>query len=275
MTAVILDINPIAWSNGHFTLERTTEALLAFLNAFTMLNSRNQLAVFASHLTRSYKLFPKGPATTLENYNVADHVVQGLKDLLGEDGSRSAGASSSDEPGSTLSAALSLALCHIHRVTLQSPEIVSRVLVLQVAPDEPGQHIAMMNCIFTAQRTGTTIDACVLSSSDSSFLQQACHLTEGVYFKPSAPPRSDTAPVLLQYLLTIFLPGKACRRHLQLPQQESVDLRASCFISQEMIDEGYVCSVCLSVFSEEQPLCRTCGTRFGFKKRRGLEPQDA
>ena len=52
MTAVILDINPIAWSNGHFTLERTTEALLAFLNAFTMLNSRNQLAVFASHLTR-------------------------------------------------------------------------------------------------------------------------------------------------------------------------------------------------------------------------------
>ena len=49
---VILDTNPTAWEGVTWTLDRTTEAVLAFLNAFAMLHSRNQLAVFASHLTK-------------------------------------------------------------------------------------------------------------------------------------------------------------------------------------------------------------------------------
>jgi len=31
-----------------------------------------------------------------------------------------------------------------------------------------------------------------------------------------------------------------------LPDQEQVDLRASCFSHKKIIDIGYVCSVCLS-----------------------------
>ena len=219
---------------------------------------------------RSCILFPTEAAgaglTGMDRHNLAKSVCDGVKSLVAEQ----ATVDSGDEPGSALSAAVALALCHIHRVTHNQPETESRILVIQVAEDEPGQHIAMMNCIFTAQRMNVTLDSCVLSPADSTFLQQASHLTEGIYYKPSAPPRSDTDPVLLQYLLTILLPGKACRRHLQLPQQESVDLRATCFITQSMIDEGHVCSVCLSVFSEEQALCRTCGTRFAFQKRPGV-----
>jgi len=153
---------------------------------------------------------------------------------------------------------------------MNRPDIESRILILQVSPDEPAQHIAMMNCVFTAQRMGTTIDSCVVGQADSIFLQQASHLTDGIYYKPAAPPSSSKDPVLLQYLLNVFLPGKSTRKHLTLPQQDSVDLRATCFITHEMIDEGHVCSVCLSVFQEVQPSCRTCGTRFAFKKHPGL-----
>ena len=187
-----------------------------------------------------------------------------------QEAQREPATSSGSDPGSALSAAMALALCHIHRGMQNHPETESRILVVQVAPDEPGQHIAMMNCLFTAQHMGVAVDACVLASADSIFLQQASFLTDGIYFKPSAPPRADTDPVLLQYLLTVFLAGKAARKHLQLPQQESVDMRATCFTTQEMIDEGFVCSVCLSVFSEEQALCRTCGTRFAFEKKAGV-----
>jgi len=269
---VILDTNPVAWESSPWTLDRTTEAVLAFLNAFAMLHNRNQLAVFASHLTKARCLFPPTPAASagIDRHHLATSVCDGVKALVAEEQQapgEQASTVGGEDPGSAVSAAVALALCHIHRVTQNHPETESRILIVQVAPDEPGQHIAMMNCLFTAQHIGTTIDTCVLASADSVFLQQASFLTDGIYYKPSAPPRSDTDPVLLQYLLTVFLPGKAARKHLQLPQQESVDMRATCFITQEMIDEGYVCSVCLSVFSEEQAQCRTCGTRFAFRKK--------
>jgi transcription initiation factor TFIIH subunit 3 len=44
----------------------------------------------------------------------------------------------------------------------------------------------------------------------------------------------------------IFLPGLAARQFLNLPRHQEVDLRAACFCHREIIDVGYVCSVCLS-----------------------------
>ena len=52
LLAVVVDVNPVAWQTAHFAFEQTIESLLAFLNAFSMLNYRNQLAVFASHLSK-------------------------------------------------------------------------------------------------------------------------------------------------------------------------------------------------------------------------------
>ena len=44
------------------------------------------------------------------------------------------------------------------------------------------------------------VDACMLASTDSTFLQQATHLTGGIYMRPKQ--RS----ALLQYLLVGLLP---------------------------------------------------------------------
>lgn len=47
----------------------------------------------------------------------------------------------------------------------------------------------------------------------------------------------------------VFLPDPATRQKLVLPPAVRVDYRAACFCHRELIDIGYVCSVCLS--SEE------------------------
>jgi len=262
LLCVILDANPLAWGVAPFKLEETIEALLAFLNAFSMMHYRNKIAVFASHLTKSRMLFPKNAACGLSTHHtLSSDVMAGLKELVAD---TTPGPRHCDENGpvSTMSAAVALSLCYINRLK-QSEQVRPRLLILQVAPDEPGQHIAMMNNIFTAQRQGVMIDSCILSTSHSTFMQQASHLTDGICFKPPAPV--DATPTLLQHFMVIFLPSTATRRFLKLPRCESVDLRASCFLTKSMIDEGYVCSVCLSVFATEEQQCPTCGTRFSFQ----------
>ncbi len=54
-------------------------------------------------------------------------------------------------------------------------------------------------CGARLQRTEVVIDACMLSGSESTFLQQATHLTGGIYLRPKL------RGALLQYLLVRFL----------------------------------------------------------------------
>lgn len=101
------------------------------------------------------------------------------------------------------------------------------------------------------------IDSCVLLQ-DSSLLQQASNLTNGFYFK--VPKLSG----LLSYLLWLFLPDESTRKKLIYPPKTDVDYRAACFCHQKLIDVGYVCSVCLSVFCSFTPICTTCNCNFRF-----------
>lgn len=50
----------------------------------------------------------------------------------------------------------------------------------------------------------------------------------------------------LFYFQWVFLPDPAVRTKLVLPPPVKVDYRAACFCHQELVDTGYVCSVCLS-----------------------------
>ena len=50
---------------------------------------------------------------------------------------------------------------------------VCRVLMLQCCGDVPGQYIACMNAIFSAQRLDVAIDGILLTSASSSFMEQA------------------------------------------------------------------------------------------------------
>lgn len=114
----------------------------------------------------------------------------------------------------------------LHRVALDQPGVSQRIFCVQASADSSSQYIPVMNCIFSAQKQvrgdvpsvaellsiltrgtasslcfitspaqNTPIDAVVIAAADSTFLQQAAHITGGVYLKPAH--RTS----LVQYLL--------------------------------------------------------------------------
>lgn len=216
---------------------------------------------------------------------VEEQVTKNLKDLMDS-------TSTEDLRGNTstmLAGALTLALSHINRRTIawaeehggadledaaaegsgaasgagrhpainEDERLQSRILIVSVSgsSDSAHQYIPVMNSIFACQRLQIPIDVCKISG-DAVFLQQACDATKGVYMALSEPRG------LLQYLMMAFLPDQRSRRHLVLPTRVDVDFRAACFCHRRVVDIGYVCSICLSIFCEPPPgnECLTCGT---------------
>ncbi|RZC73555.1 hypothetical protein C5167_049036 [Papaver somniferum] len=145
---------------------------------------------------------------------------------------------------------IEIELSHLTDINLQ-------ILCLQGSPDGPEQYVAVMNAIFSAQRSMVPIDSCIVGVQHSAFLQQASYITGGVYLKP---PQLDG---LFQYLSTVFATDLHSRSFLQLPKPVGVDFRASCFCHKSTIDMGYICSVCLSIFCKQHKKCSTCGSVFG------------
>jgi transcription initiation factor TFIIH subunit 3 len=122
--------------------------------------------------------------------------------------------------------------------------LVSRLLVISVSSDLSDQYIAVMNAIFASQRLQIPIDVLKLAG-DTVFLQQASDATGGIYLAPESKSLTGGAG-LLQYLMMGYLPDVTSRRWLVMPQTGEVDFRAACFCHRNVVDLGYVCSVCLS-----------------------------
>jgi transcription initiation factor TFIIH subunit 3 len=140
-----------------------------------------------------------------------------------------------------------------------------RILIIQASEDKVQDYNAFMNCIFAANKSQILIDACFLPSGipnqakSSSFLEQACDSTGGVFSKPMGAAQIGGA--LTQVMMTLFLPSTRTRTWLHLPKVTSVDYRARCFDKAgEIVDQGFVCNQCLSIF-KDRPMdsCTTCG----------------
>jgi transcription initiation factor TFIIH subunit 3 len=141
----------------------------------------------------------------------------------------------------------------------------SRILLVSVSPsyDLAHQYIPIMNAIFACQRLSIPIDICQIPPPNAPmnsmvFLQQASDATKGVYI----PLSNATSGGFLQYLMMAFLPTQSSRVHLVLPTRIDVDFRAACFCHRRVVDIGFVCSICLSIFCSvpEDGDCLTCGT---------------
>ncbi|CAK1357961.1 RNA polymerase II transcription factor B subunit 4 [Cercospora beticola] len=139
--------------------------------------------------------------------------------------------------------------------------LTSRLLILSVSGDLANQYIPIMNSIFACQRLSIPIDILKISG-DTIFLQQAADATGGIYLSLSTP---ELRAGLLQFLMQAYLPDLAARRHLILPGEgdSGVDFRAACFCHRRIVDIGFVCSICLSIFCEpslHDNTCLTCGS---------------
>ncbi|KAI8956947.1 transcription factor Tfb4 [Daldinia sp. FL1419] len=186
-------------------------------------------------------------------------------------------------PTTLVSGALTLALSYIHKMshaleptkTSSDPAnptstgansspagssittLHSRILVLSVSDSEPAQYIPTMNAVFAASHARIPIDTLSLYGTPT-FLQQAAFITEGTFLSAASNPRG-----LLSYLMFGFLADAEARRSLVTPTQDSVDFRAACFCHRNVVDTGFVCSICLSIFCSvpENAECLTCGTK--------------
>ncbi|KAF2798352.1 transcription factor Tfb4 [Melanomma pulvis-pyrius CBS 109.77] len=290
-------------------------ALLIFINAHLASGNGNEVAVIASHSHRAEWLYPtphttspshrsklngstSSPNGTIkipENPNkyrpfatVEQSLLQNFSALL----SSTKEAHLAATPTTLIGGALSLALSYIAKSVLRhSPvdtgienplsaladsesshtarvPLTSRILIVSVSGDLANQYIPVMNSIFAAQRKRIPIDILKLAG-DTVLLQQASDATGGVYMKPEQPEG------LLQYLMMGFLPDATARRSLVMPSAGGVDFRAACFCHRKVVDIGFVCSVCLSIFCEPNlpdNLCLTCGSYLSLRAAQTATP---
>ncbi|EPS97727.1 hypothetical protein FOMPIDRAFT_147470 [Fomitopsis schrenkii] len=280
--SVVVDLSPTHWylsstrsqqNSRPLSLKSFLSQLLVFLNSHIACKDENTLAVFGVLPGRSVMLFSSlseisgnpldaADADTYRPFKVLDGTV--MRTIA--EHVENLGPSDLEKPVE-LVGALTKSLCYINRITAtssaqsaeQTASLDPRILILSVSPDQSSSYIPIMNSIFSAQKLRVTIDVCKVYGSESVFLQQAAHLTGGSYL------HLERADALLQYLTMSFLPPPGIRQLLSVPTQDKVDFRAACFCHKRIVDIGFVCSVCLSIFCQPVPVCSTCRTKFPIK----------
>lgn len=263
LVVVLLDTNPFFWSSSSLSFSQFLSHVLAFLNSLLTLNQLNQVVVIATGYNSCDYIFDSSSDLNRSFENgrmpvMCSSLLQKLEEFLIKDEQLSKEEPEGRIKSSLLSGSLSMALCYIQRVFRSGAlHPHPRILCLQGSPDGPEQYVAIMNAIFSAQRSMVPIDSCYIGAQSSAFLQQASYITGGVHHKP------QNLDGLFQYLVTIFAADLHSRSFLHLPKPVGVDFRASCFCHKNTIDMGYICSVCLSIFCKHQKKCSTCGSVYG------------
>ncbi|KAF8685875.1 hypothetical protein HU200_043788 [Digitaria exilis] len=259
LVVVVVDTNPFFWATAALPFADFFANLVHFVNSILLLNHLNRVVVIASGVSSCAYIFDSSDASPAGGVGVAatfDKASRRVEEFIAQDARATAANSSaaSANAAALLSGALSLAMCYIQRIFRSGTRHPQpRILCLQGSPDGPEQYVAVMNSIFSAQRSMVPIDSCIVGTQDSAFLQQASYITGGVYLKP------QELNGLFQYLAAVFATDLHSRTFLRLPKTLGVDFRASCFCHKKTIDMGYVCSVCLSIFCKNQKKCSTCG----------------
>ncbi|KAF2166035.1 hypothetical protein M409DRAFT_23762 [Zasmidium cellare ATCC 36951] len=212
-------------SNLRDLMSRTTPAALSSTPATMMAGA---LTMALTYISKQSAALPMGNTTSQFNYSDPSAMAGGND--FSSDGTRSSGAMG----------------------------LTSRILILSVSGDLANQYIPVMNSIFACQRLSIPIDILKLAG-DTVFLQQAADATGGVYMALD----NETRAGFLQYLMFAYLPDQTARDHLIMPGEgEGVDFRAACFCHRRVVDIGFVCSICLSIFCEplHDSTCLTCGS---------------
>uniref|UniRef100_A0A671VRY7 General transcription factor IIH subunit 3 n=1 Tax=Sparus aurata TaxID=8175 RepID=A0A671VRY7_SPAAU len=288
LLVIVVDVNPIWWGQQaqrepELTLSKCLDAVMVLGNSHMAMTRTNKLAVIASHCQDSHFLYPNknwrggdnGGEDASSSGDGKYELLSVANNLIAEEIRNVMTKKVEGRQTFLLSSLIMLSNWHgvSYRYLLMLPflfsvgqEIKSRILVVKAAEDCARQYMNFMNVIFAAQKQNILIDACVLDS-DSGLLQQACDITGGLYLK--IPQKI----ALAQYLLWVFLPDSEQRSQLVLPPPAHVDYRAACFCHRNLIEIGYVCSVCLSIFCNFSPICTTCETAFKIQLPQMVKPK--
>uniref|UniRef100_A0AAQ6AJ02 General transcription factor IIH subunit 3 n=1 Tax=Amphiprion ocellaris TaxID=80972 RepID=A0AAQ6AJ02_AMPOC len=289
LLVIVVDVNPIWWGQQlplsscvQFTLSKCLDAVMVMGNSHMAMSRTNKLAVIASHCQDSHFLYPSkswkagddGADDASSSGDGKYELLSVANNLIAEE-IRNVMSKTEVRGNSTdtlLAGTLAKALCCILsmkkelQIILHLFYLCCTEQVIKAAEDCALQYMNFMNVIFAAQKQNILIDACVLDSN-SGLLQQACDITGGLYLK------IPQQVALAQYLLWVFLPDSEQRSQLVLPPPAHVDYRAACFCHRNLIEIGYVCSVCLSIFCNFSPICTTCETAFKIQLPQMVKPK--
>ena len=297
----VIDINPhqLLFARHPGSLTQLLTSLTSLLCQHLMLHPTNMVALLAAHSSGTSLLYPdlsnKDNETVLRQqdgqYEVFYNLETVVKTKVGEVMGRQEKGQGTGE--CLLSGAMAKAMCYINKLQSDRPEtekLKARLLVLSSTGDTAAQYINFMNVFFSAQKFGIPVDVCMLLA-DSGLLQQGSDITGGLYVKV------EQLGGLLQYLTWLFLPGPGVRQMLGAPPPVKVDYRhglvynklpaqsifclktilicpstkgrlynhdcrAACNCHRQLVDIGFVCSVCLSIYCRFNPVCTNCHSVF-------------
>ncbi|XP_072384285.1 general transcription factor IIH subunit 3 [Diabrotica undecimpunctata] len=273
LLVIIVDSNPgqkMLRESPH-VLTHCVDSVIAFANSHLMQKSQNKLAIMACHSKTSQFIYPgQGKNADIRQVDGQYEVFTAVEKITKRNLAKVLTTENSSViTESLLAGAIAMALCYIARLQRTKPpgaKLNCRVLVITGSSCSASQYMNYMNVFFTAQKQNVVLDVCALDQH-LSLLQQGCDITGGMYLK--VPQLQG----LLQYLLWVFLPEPPIREKLVLPPPLKVDYRAACFCHRQLIDIGYVCSVCLSIFCKFSPICTTCHTVFKMPALPSVKPK--
>lgn len=268
LLTILLDLNPREWQQAREQFSKVISCLVVVMNSHLALNSNNSVSLFTYNGTNgSCKIWPPtsttdetADETKITNKGIYQQFLKFDNSILSQltEEIESQPATPPTEPiKGTLVGSLCKSLGIINKYQKQEAMMKSRVLIVNVSEDKTIPYIPMMNSIFAAQKMKVNIDVCQLGGAKSIFLQQASDTTNGIYL--NVDKHLDG---LIQYMTSAMFIDPSLREFLILPTNSNIDFRASCFVTNEIIDIGYVCSVCLCILSMIPDKCPTCGSEF-------------
>ncbi|RMD43592.1 hypothetical protein DV735_g1520, partial [Chaetothyriales sp. CBS 134920] len=302
LLTVILDTNPLAWALLEKVLPLSTAVanLLVFINAHLASSYTNRALLSSTTEASLSSSSPSSPAiSTATSTHVAGALtlalsyinrlsIQYTDSVMGPDQTMLQASAPNNNGGGG------------GGTNTDSRQLQSRILLVSVSPstDLANQYIPIMNAVFACQRLNIPIDILQIrlpgkaeaGGKPTVFLQQASDATSGIFITFMLPSASSfngksnssssesiktaASQSLLTYLLTAFVTSPSTRELLTPPTAINVDFRAACFCHRRVIDLGYVCSICLSIFCEVPPegVCLTCGNKLQIPEGYGKRP---
>lgn len=265
---VILDLAPSSWKQATDITE-TLSALCIVINVYLTQSQMHSVLVYLAGNGTVDLLWESGPDQgnrfPLSRLSETVHAALNIQQSTLRSG---------------LSMAIGTALCRINRFRVDRQGLKAHGRLLIVTPgsqaDAGSQHIPLMNSAFCAQKLvlmpssssffnlfkEIPIDVLRVGENEAPLLQQAAFLTGGIFQTTACA--SDSIHILLAYCAS----SQSLRACITRPDDGEIDFRASCYCHRRSVDQGHVCSVCLSVFCKFSPICPCCHSKFEFPARK-------
>ncbi|KRZ50974.1 General transcription factor IIH subunit 3 [Trichinella nativa] len=268
---LIVDLNPVwlgrlmemAADSRGLVIGSYTSSITAFSKAYSAMSMRNRILAIGVCFRNRLIFHPTKSELQSGNFEtdisiISERIRNGMIGLIGENRHiAAANCKSNFSCRTSLSPALAQCICYLNRQKKSKDEskISGRILLVKLSDDTTDEYVNLMNVFFTAQKQNLIID-CISLGQNLALMQQACDITGGLYMMV------DNVGALLPHLMVHYLPNADLRNMFQIPKTKVIDYRPICSCHHNLVECAWVCSACLSVFCNFQPICSTCQTVF-------------